>query len=106
MFDSDLGWGWRRPPPFASSQGKPGAWLVTDGYSSQAWSAAKQEADADAVGALGLEGPVNWCCWNDSMASQNSMDPTAFAVGSIVCIQCQNSVRPLVGSLNSVSTNW
>lgn len=109
MFVSDLGWRWRRPAPLASSQRKPGAWLVTDGYGSQAWSAAHQKVGCvRAAGALGLEGHVNWCFWNDSVASQNKQwTQLPFAVW--VHRNAYN-VRTRSGhsldSLSSISTSW
>ena len=90
-------------------KGKPGAWLVTDGYGSQAWSAAKQEAGCRrAVGALGLEGPVNWCCWNDSVSSQNkqwTQPPFAVWVHRNAYNARTRSGHSL-DSLSSISTSW
>ena len=90
-------------------KGKPGAWLVTDGYGSQAWSASKQEAGCrHAVGALGLEGPVNWCCWNDSVASQNkqwTQPPFAVWVHRNAYNARTRSGHSL-DSLSSISTSW
>ena len=90
-------------------KGKPGAWLVTDGYGSKAWSAAHQKAGCvRAAGALGLEGPVSWCCWNDSMVSQNeqwTQPPFAVWVHRNAYNARTRSSHSL-DSLNSISTGW
>ena len=90
-------------------KGKPGAWLVTDGYGSQTWSAANQEAGCRrAAGALVLEGPVNWCCWNDSMAAPNeqwTQPPFAVWVHRNAFNVRTRRVHSL-DSLSSISRGW
>ena len=61
-----------------------------------------------AAGALGLEGPVNWCCWNDSMASQNeqwTQPPFAVWVHRNAYNARTRSGHSL-DSLSSISTGW
>ena len=90
-------------------KGNPGAWMVTDGYGSQAWSTPNQEAKCQrAAGALGSEGPVNWCFWNDSMAAQNeqwTQPPFAVWVHRNAYNATTRSVHSL-DRLSSVSTGW
>ena len=72
-------------------------------------SAAHQKAGCvRAAGALGLEGPVNWCCWNDSMASQNeqwTQLPFAVWVHRNAYNGRTRSGHSL-DSLSSISTGW
>ena len=60
------------------------------------------------AGALGLEGPVNWCCWNDSVASQNkqwTQPPFAVWVHRNAYNARTRSGHSL-DSLSSISTSW
>lgn len=90
-------------------KGKPGAWLVTDGYGSQAWStAAQKDGCLRAAGALSLEGPVNWCGWNDPSAVQNqqwTQPPFAVWVHRNAFNARTRSVHSL-DSLSSISAGW
>lgn len=90
-------------------RGKPGAWLVTDGFGALTWSHEHNEAGCRrAAQALRLEGPMQWHCWNDVKAASNKQwTQPPFAVW-VHRNQFNARTRPVhcLDSLNSVSTNW
>ena len=90
-------------------KGKPGAWLVTDGYGAQTWSAVHHESGCRrAADALGLEGPMNWNGWGVTKAVQNeqwTQPPFAVWVHRNAFNAKTRSVHSL-DSLSSVSTGW
>lgn len=90
-------------------RGKPGSWLVTDGFGAVMWSAEHQEDECHrAASALGLEGPVQWNSWHGATSSHNdrwTQPPFAVWVHRNQFNARSRSVHSL-GNLSSASADW
>ena len=90
-------------------KGKPGAWLVTDGYGAMAWSFQQgTEACQRASRALDLEGPVQWNDWDRSAFAKNQQwtQPPFWAWVHRNQFNAKSRRVDSLNDVNSISEDW